>query len=156
LEGAPITSGDSFEDHLSRFTEPTAQWMREHREWVEDPRKNAKLIGAHHMAVGEGMAQDTDDYFEFVEKTIGLRGNNSNRGGRSSGGGTSVNYNSNPNTHVRDGGKTVILTKGERERANDGSIIWNYGELKGKPIGNTEYARRKAAMVVEGRYDKLG
>jgi hypothetical protein len=153
LESAPITSGDPFEDHLSRFTEPTAQWMREHREWIDDPRKNAKLIGAHHMAVGEGLAQDSSEYFEFVEKTIGLRGNDR---GHSSGRGTAVKYNSDPNTHVLDGGKTVVLTKGERERANDGSIVWNFGEHRGKPIGNAEYARRKAAMIAEGRYNKLG
>jgi hypothetical protein len=152
---APISSGDPLEDHFSRFTDRTAAWMRAHKDWVTDQRKSAKLTGAHNFAVSEGLTPDTDEYEEFVEKMIGMRGGNgaSNRGG-SNMRRSSSNINPNDvNTHVQDGG--VFLTKGERERANDGSIVWNTGPNKGKAVGNAEYARRKAAMIAEGRYNKL-
>jgi len=138
----PISSGDPVEDYCANRTEPTARWLREHPDWVTDPRKNAKLTGAHHLAVGDGLEPDSAEYFSYVEKTIGLRGGGSNS--------------RNSRTHVVDGGKQVFLTKGERERATDGSLTFSYGPRKGEPLGVQEYARRKAAMIKSGGwYDKL-
>jgi hypothetical protein len=148
------TSSDPFEDHLAKFTAPTAQWMREHKDWVEDPRKNSKLIGAHHIAVGDGEIPDTPSYFAHVEKTIGLQGN-----GRSSGGSVSRGRMDGVNpadarTHVN--GDSVYLTANERKIATDGTLTWNHGPKKGLPLGLEEFARRKREMVkTPGWYDKL-
>jgi hypothetical protein len=49
----------------------------------------------------------------------------------------------------------VRLTKGEYQQAIDGTICWNSGPLKGKPIGPKEYARRKVAMR-ETHPDRVG
>lgn len=180
----PVRSADPFEDHLRNFTPRTADWMREHREWVSDPRKNAKLIGAHHMAVGDGFAPDTDEYFAHVEKTLGIgqaedppppqrngAGNgqvkparrvsppvapvNGSAGAHSSGAGENRGRNE------------VRLTAGEAKAATDGTIVWNKGNVDekgevikegdpriGKPIGVQAYARRKQALEKGGYYDK--
>jgi hypothetical protein len=153
VQRMPISSGDQFEDHLTRFTGPTAQWMREHRDWVEDPRKNSRLVGAHHVAVAAGMEPDSPEYFAHVERTLKVGGNG---GGSVSRGGMS------------DSGNTVRLTKGELERSEDGSICWNVGNTDrngnvirhgdarvGKPIGRHEYARRKQAQIADGLHNKL-
>lgn len=176
VERMPITSGDGFEDHLARFTEPTARWMREHRDWVEDPRRNAKLVGAHQFAIADGLTPDTDECFAHVEKTIGLRtGGNGSSNVRSSSSRSSPSVapvNGSISANSYSGGNnvrgSVSLTKGEVERANDGSICWNVGNTDsrgkiikhgdprvGKPIGNVEYARRRLKMEEQGYYSKL-
>jgi len=152
IEHASISSGDAFEDHVSQFTDRTAQWMRQHREWVEDPRKNSKLMGAHHMAVSEGLEPDTPAYFDHVERAIGLRGG----GGRSSTHMQRETPKYNPTdhrTHVTPDG--VYLTENEKKIATDGTLVFNFGPNKGKAIGIHEMARRKSEMSKQGYYDRL-
>jgi hypothetical protein len=157
ISSMPVSSGDPFEDHVSRFTDRTAQWMRDHRDWVEDPRKNAKIVGAHHMAVGDGLEPDTPEYFEHVERQLGLRsGGNGNGSARSGSMRSETKINPGDfNTHVRDGGKSVFLTENERKISTDGTLVWNYGPNKGKPLGTAEFARRKAAQITAGLHNKL-
>lgn len=49
------------------------EWLREHREYVEDQRKNAKLAAAHWDAIDEGHKEFSTDYFLAVERLLGLR-----------------------------------------------------------------------------------
>lgn len=155
IERMPVSTGDPVEDFCAGRTEPTARWLRANPEWVTDPRKNAKLTGAHHLAIGEGLEPDTPAYFAKVEEVIGLRGNS----GNSRGGGSRVSMNVNRNdvsTHISDNGRQVFLTRGEKERATDGTLIWNYGPNKGKPIGVAEMARRKIELNKQQMYTRLG
>jgi hypothetical protein len=154
VERAPISSGDPFEDHLAQHTPRTAEWMREHKDWVTDPRRNSKLIGAHHMAIAEGLDPDSDAYFDHCERTLGLRGGGS-RGGNMRSGSSDINP-SDVNTHVQNGGKSVYLTENEKKIATDGTLVWNYGPNKGKPLGTAEFAKRKAAQIAAGLHNKLG
>jgi hypothetical protein len=157
LESTRPTTGNPFEDHLANFTDRTAAWMREHPDWVTDPRKNAKLTGAHHLAVSEGLTPDTDSYEAFVEKTIGLRGGNGNGSSRN-GGNMRVESKINPGdhrTHVTDDGR-VYLTENEKKIATDGTLTFSHGPNKGKPLGIKEFARRKAELHKQGMYDRLG
>src|SRR5581483_347220 len=69
----PRASEDPVERYIEGRTEPTARWLREHRDWITDPKKNAKLTAAHFNALGEGLQPDTSEYFEHVETFIGLK-----------------------------------------------------------------------------------
>lgn len=173
---APARSSDPFEDHLTKFTPRTADWMRNHRDWVTDPRKSAKLTGAHHMAVGDGLTPDTDEYFEAVEKTLGLReaeapparnGNGNEQRNpparRSAPPVAPVNGGAGAHSSgaADNRGNVVRLTKAEAASATDGTLVWNYDDPSGKkrfkkgdPIGHQEMARRKQAMQNQGLYDK--
>jgi hypothetical protein len=155
LERIPVSSGDAFEDHLSRFTDRTAQWMREHRDWVEDPKKNAKMVGAHHMAVGDGLEPDTPEYFAHVERQLGLRsgGNGSNRSGTNMRRETPKYDPADHRTHVTPDG--VYLTENERKLATDGTLVFNTGPKRGQPIGLSEMARRKSEMAKNGMYNRI-
>lgn len=160
---------DQFEAYVANRTEPTAKWLREHKDWVTDPKKNAKLTGAHYDALAEGHAVDTQGYFDHVETVIGLRKDGANGQSASrqqqqrparrpsvpvapvqaSGGGTN------------GGGTEVRLKKFEADAAVDGTHVWNYDDpspqkrfKKGDPIGVQEFARRKLEMQKDGRYDK--
>lgn len=167
------TQSDPVEAFISLRTAPTQKWLREHRDYLTDSTKNHKLTAAHYSALGDGLAPDTEQYFEHVETTLGLRegkpkpngkgeerqrsGNGQFRRGSAppvapvaqSGGGTS------------GGGTEVRLSAKEATAATDGTLTWNYDDPSGKkkfkkgdPIGVAEYARRKLAMQRDGRYDK--
>jgi hypothetical protein len=143
------STGDPFEDHVSQFSTPSAQWMREHRDWVTDPRKSSKLTGAHHMAVGDGYTPDTDEYFNHVEKLLNITGGNRGTG---NGSGSSRS----------GGGETVTLTASERKMATDGTLTHSYDDPKGRwkkgdVLGVQEYGRRKLTMMKQGGwYNKIG
>lgn len=64
---------DPVEAVISTRTQPTPQWLREHRDWLKDEQKKAKLTAAHYDALAEGLQPDTSNYFKFVEKKIGLK-----------------------------------------------------------------------------------
>jgi hypothetical protein len=159
---------DPVEAYLAGRTEPTANWLRAHKDWITDPKKNAKLTGAHFDAVGEGLLPDTPEYFSHVETVLGLRkdGTNGSTNGKTpqkqirrstvpvapvqaSGGGTN------------GGGTEVRLSKGEAAAATDGTHVYNYDDpspqkkfKKGDPIGIQEFARRKLELTKQGAYDK--
>ena len=171
-----FVSDDPIEQFISTKTEPTAKWLREHRDWVVDPKKNAKLTAAHYDAVAEGLTPDTETYFDHVEKRLGMREDGAEK---------SVNGSAKPPAQQRRaappvapvnggggahssgdsrGATTVSLTAGEARAAQDGTHRWGKHDLAAgrikdaklvdQPIGVQEYARRKSQMQKAGLYDK--
>lgn len=163
----------------ARGREPqTAEWLRQHRDYVIDPRKNAKLTAGHHDAVAEGIKPDTPEYFEHVEKFIGLTkepdkvvtaGDDVQRPGaaptkKPAQRSVAPVANSSANGGGA-GSKEVRLTPGEAKAADDGTHVWGKHDLAagrikdssmvGRPIGLQEMARRKYAMDRQGLYDKV-
>src|SRR5215467_3026278 len=161
---------DPFEEHVSKHSPRSAQWMREHKEWVTDPRKSAKLTAAHWNALGDGLTADTDEYFEHVEKALKIRGEpDSKPNGGDSGSRPRARtpvvapVNGGAGAHTSGAGDnrgvTVTLSRSEESMAKSGAIVWNKGDRDakgnvikegddrlGKPIGVSEYARRKHEM----------
>ena len=62
-----------FEQAVSRFTARTGAWLRQHPEFVTDPKAQAKVTSAHYAAVADDLKPDTDEYFEYIESRLGLR-----------------------------------------------------------------------------------
>lgn len=172
-EPARPASADPVEAYIAGRTEPTAKWLREHREWISDPRKNAKLTAAHYSAQGEGIAADTPEYFEHVESFLGLRDNGAAKKGaddpKPNGAKTpAARRQSVPHAPVTasgggvsGGGQEVRLSQGEAKSATDGTLIWNYDDpsgqkrfKKGDPIGVQEMARRKLQQTKDGLHDR--
>jgi hypothetical protein len=48
------------------------EWLREHREYAENPRKNAKLQVVHWDALDEGHKEFSTGYFNAVERLLGI------------------------------------------------------------------------------------
>lgn len=169
---------DPIESFISTRTPETAQWLRQHRDWLTDTRKNARLTAAHYDAEDAGLKVDTPEYFAFVETRIGLRKPDRERdeSGRFSSKESAVQRKpaAPPAAPVNGGGgvttvgagnpNAVTLTQREAIAATDGTLRWNKADLKagrikteaqiGTPIGHTEMARRKLAMQKAGHYDK--
>lgn len=164
VEAADVARpSDPVEAYIAQRTEPTQRWLREHKEFITDATKNAKLTAAHWNAVGDGLAPDTPQYFEAVEKFIGLRQSAAkpNGGARKAGGPPVAPVGAPSSGGANGGANEVFLTKGEAKSATDGTLVWNYNDptgkgrfKKGDPIGHQEMARRKQAMQKQGLYDK--
>lgn len=72
----PVTQqpyqADPVETFASQLTPRSASWVREHPEFVRDAKLNRKMIAAHELAVADGIEPDTDEYFDYVENTLGV------------------------------------------------------------------------------------
>ena len=163
---------DPVEAYAAGRTEQTANWLREHREFVIDPRKNQKLTAAHHDAVAEGYSPDTPEYFSHVEKFVGIKkdeekvvtaGDDVARPGavKKPAQRAVAPVNGSGGSGGAIGGTEVRLSAREAEAANDGTHVWNYDDpsgqkkfKKGDPIGTQEFARRKMKLTQQGAYDR--
>jgi hypothetical protein len=76
MENAPrqpepqMPPADPVEAFAAQLSPRSADWVRNHPEFVRDPRLNAKMIAAHNLAVADGIPTDTDDYFAAIEETL--------------------------------------------------------------------------------------
>lgn len=64
---APVDPVEAFAKDL---TPASASWVRAHPEYVRDQAKNRKMIAAHHIALADGCAADTPEYFKSIEETL--------------------------------------------------------------------------------------
>lgn len=64
---------DPVEAVASQLSPRSAAWLRAHPECVNDKRLYMKMIGAHNIAVADGFAADTDEYFSEIERQLGYR-----------------------------------------------------------------------------------
>ena len=148
-------SSDPFDNYVSRFTPRSQDYLRKHKEVVTDPKKNKLLIAAHYEAEANGHAADTDGYFDFIDqrmgyKTVEPKTQQQARGGTTPAAPVSRSVDSSSSSTSPN---VIKLSAGEAKAATDGTILWNHGPDKGKPIGVKEYARRKALMQREGLYN---
>jgi hypothetical protein len=76
LESAPKPTlrvpEDPVEQFVQRLTPLSAQWVREHPEFVRDPVKNTKMMAAHSLAVADGHPPDSPGYFDAINETLRL------------------------------------------------------------------------------------
>jgi hypothetical protein len=76
---------DPIEAFASTMTPKSGNWLRSHRNFLADEsggvieRNRLLLLAAHNKALAEGLKQDEDDYFDYVEKEIGMRKRSSRR-----------------------------------------------------------------------------
>jgi hypothetical protein len=167
----PQTEDERVEAILAGCTPKTRAWLEQHMEYVTDPEKAEDAQKAHFLALGNGMQPDTPAYFRYAEKEL-KRMADEREGGTTVT--TEVTPKPKPNGQRRapvqaapvdrgGGGSSsadgaannaveVTLTRGERDNATNGTIVWNTGPNKGKPIGVQEMARRKLLLSKEGRY----
>lgn len=108
---------DAFETTIAAFPDAAKGWLRNHREYVTDPRKNAKIQSLHWDVIDEGHEQFTPAYFESMESHLGLRQPISN------GSGNGVQVSAPPTRDVPSGSNgnrsstRITLTPEQREMA---------------------------------------
>lgn len=56
----------------SMDTPRAAAWIRAHPEYARDQKLTVRLLAAHNLAVTGDVPVNTDEYYDFVEKTLGI------------------------------------------------------------------------------------
>jgi hypothetical protein len=64
---------DPFEQQIGAVPDPAKVWLRGHRDYVTDTRKNAKIQSLHWDVLDEGHTAFSPSYFESLETHLGLR-----------------------------------------------------------------------------------
>lgn len=159
---------DPAEAFINSRTAPTQAWLRSHRDYLTDPKKNAKMQAAHYDAESEGIALDSPQYFEHVERFLGLRKEETEQKPdgaqqKSQRRPTAPVAPVTPSAGGMNGGAVEVrLSAAEARAADDGSVVWNTPDPTGKnrwkvgdPVGRVEFARRKMLMMKEGRYSNI-
>jgi hypothetical protein len=155
---------------IERLEGKSRDWAMEHREFFSSPEQYQKVERAHLHAVAEDIEPNTPEYFEHIERRLGLKkGPDRERDGSgkfvagekpkrsSSPPAAPVNASGRGSNGVQ--GNTVTLTPGEARAAQDGTHVWNYDDpngrfKKGQAIGVEEFARRKRELTRQGAYDR--
>jgi len=68
----PIQHSDPVEQMASNLSEKSAAWVRAHPEYARNPALTQKMIAAHQFAIADGLAADTPEYFNTVERLLGI------------------------------------------------------------------------------------
>lgn len=68
----PLTQ-DPFENAISALPDPAKNWLRGHREYMTDQRKNLKIQNAHFEVLDDGVTAYSPEYFVAIETKLGLR-----------------------------------------------------------------------------------
>ena len=69
----PAPPADPVEAIASQLSPRSAQWIRQHPEYARDKRLFQKMIAAHNLISADGIAPDTDEYFDSVERVLNIR-----------------------------------------------------------------------------------
>lgn len=153
LESAPRVEAprpyvaDPVEALASQLSPRSADWVRRHPEYATDPRLYNKMLAAHQLAVSDGLAPDTEDYFSSIEDTLRIRSRDDGYSDASSAAAKPVQKRSAPpaapvsrsGTGTGSRPNRVTLTAEEREMAS----------LMG--MTPEEYGRSKLALQKEGK-----
>jgi hypothetical protein len=67
---AAPAADDPVEVVARQLTPNAAAWIRSHPDYITDPQKNYRLMGAHNLAMAEGLAPDSPAYIRFVEDRV--------------------------------------------------------------------------------------
>lgn len=135
------TNADPFESQLTNYTPRTQQWLRNHKDCVTDAKVQKRAVAAHYEADAEGYVPDSDAYFAFLDQKLGY--SKGETGGKSK-----VSYAAAPSRDVSASngnltGERIKLSSREVQAATD------------LGLSLAEYAKRKSAMVKEGRYAQM-
>lgn len=71
----PAPQGDLVDQLASRVTPRSASWLKESRDHLKTERDIRKMFRAHEDAIDDGIAPDTDEYFEYIDQRLGIRRN---------------------------------------------------------------------------------
>ncbi len=54
----------------NKISAKSQQWLNEHPQFYTDQRYHAKTIGAHNLAISEGLQADSEEYFQYINNIV--------------------------------------------------------------------------------------
>lgn len=69
---APPQVGSQLDQIIKAVSPESARWLKENREHLDSDKAIRRMFRAHEDAVDDGIKPDSDEYFEFIEKRLGI------------------------------------------------------------------------------------
>lgn len=69
---APAQSGSQLDQIIKSVSPESARWLKQNREHLNDDKAIRRMFRAHEDAVDDGIKPDSNEYFEFIEKRLGI------------------------------------------------------------------------------------
>jgi hypothetical protein len=69
---APSDVVEEFVSRIGAEFPKSREWLRSHPEYVRDAKLNRKMLRAHEDAMDDGIKADTPEYFQAIERTLGI------------------------------------------------------------------------------------
>lgn len=138
-------------DPLGHLSHQSRAWLQAHPECLQDQEKYLLMSAAHTAAVKTQLTPDTPEYFNFIERRLGYADEPQSQPRSRSMPAAPPSRDSAPGASK----VSVQLSANEVKSATDGTIVWNVGPNKGKPVGTQEMARRKALLQKDGKYSNI-
>lgn len=126
-------AGDPIQADLQGRTPRTRAWLEQHKDatgvprYYTDPKFQRRVIRSHEDAVDAGHAIDTDGYFDFINRSLGIVTENAAAGSRGSG---------------PDHGRTIPSAAPVRTTADYGDGQQQRGGSEHIPQAMADYARK--------------
>lgn len=67
--------GDLVDQFASQVSARSAEWLRSSREHLKSEKDFRKVRRAHEDAIDDGLAPDSDEYFQYIDQRLGIRRN---------------------------------------------------------------------------------
>lgn len=64
--------GNQLDQIIKAVSPESARWLRDNREHLDNDRAIRRMFRAHEDAIDDGIKPDTDEYFEYIEKRLGI------------------------------------------------------------------------------------
>jgi len=145
---SPVPQGDLVDQIASQVSPRSAAWLRDARDHLKGEKEVRKMFRAHEDAIDDGLAPDSDEYFEYIEQRLGIRKNMDETDSKTSASNPmsaaaprrSVQPSPAPVSRGTTRSNVMRLTAAEAETAS--------------ALGMTpeEYAKNKSLLQKEGRY----
>lgn len=145
----PAGPVDKQEKYISGFPAKSQEFLREHRDYITDPTKNALMIAGHHEAVARKIEVESPEYFDFIKSKVEAAGESPSysppppppppAARREAPSLAAPPSRDPPRPNGQQNGRTVTLTAAEVEAA----------EVAG--VSPAEYAAQKAALTASGQ-----
>lgn len=141
--------GDMVDQLASQVSARSAAWLRDSRDHLKSERDIRKMYRAHEDAIDDGIAPDSDEYFEFIEQRLGIRKNMDEGDSR-----TSAEA---PMSHASAPKRSAPPPAAPVSRGGQRANVMRLSAAEAdtaRSLGMTpeEYAKNKVLLQKEGRY----
>lgn len=144
------------QDPLAGLSSESRAWLQAHPECVNDTEKYYEMVAAHQGALKTRLVPDTPEYFDFIERRLGYVNEDAQQAYSQPRSRPMPAAPPSRDPGAAPGAKvSVNLSPNEVKSATDGTLVYNSGPNKGKPIGTQEMARRKALLQRDGKYSHI-
>lgn len=72
-DGTAKGGGDAIAAYTKDMPPRSAQWIRDHPDYVTDQDKQSDLVAAHYSALSKKLVPNSTAYFEHIEQELGMR-----------------------------------------------------------------------------------